>query len=342
MHPIPPQSITYRLPANDAQVADRWYADKGLLGQPHQLPAVQMHSFRNAWVNPFGVAFAQHKLLGPSIYPMHARDRHTKPFVKSYLKNRVLGRVGQGAARVALVQHPWLANYYHFTCEVLPRLFIMRDLLKDCTLLLPASERRPFHDVYLGLFDIGDVRWVPGNKLYKAKELLVPDFTNGYGLHHPAVFAPMREFLVEKLLGTANTDANTKCIYISRAKAPKRKVLNEAALWERLQPLGFEEVFAEELTVPQQAQLFHSTRIAVGANGAAWSNLLFMRPGSHVLNLVHAQHPEFVFYTLSSLLDIAAYHIPCVGDGTGRYAGSQDIIAPLNDVDALLKPLLAR
>ncbi|MBX3103005.1 MAG: glycosyltransferase family 61 protein [Bacteroidetes bacterium] len=336
MQLISPQTVTYRFPANDAAVADRWYAGQGMLGQPHTLPAVQLHSYRNAWVNPFGVAFAKHRLLAPSVYPMHARDGHTGQFRKSYAKNRLLRRVGQRAARVALVQHPWMANYYHFCCEVLPRLFVLREHLRDCTLLLPASERRPFHDAYLSLFDLGEVRWVDPARLYPVQELLVPDFTNGYGYHNPAVFISMQQFLLEKLLPRDHHTYGER-IYISRAKAPKRKILNEAALWERLSGQGFVQVWAEDLSVFQQAAVFHQARVVAGLNGAAWSNLLYMRPDSWLLNLVHARHPEFVFYTLSSILDIRALHVPCEGDGTGRYAGTEDVNAPVDAVCELLQ-----
>ena len=65
----------------------------------------------------------------------------------------------------------------------------------------------------------------------------------------------------------------------------RRYVNNEEALAAALEPMGFRRVFPEELSLLQQATVFEKARIVIGANGSAFTNIIHMRPGGHVLEL---------------------------------------------------------
>lgn len=59
---------------------------------------------------------------------------------------------------------------------------------------------------------------------------------------------------------------NNKRIFISRIT--NRKVVNEAELLAYLEPLGFERVVLDQMSVKEQADLFNRAEIVIGPHGA--------------------------------------------------------------------------
>lgn len=51
---------------------------------------------------------------------------------------------------------------------------------------------------------------------------------------------------------------------------------------------GFETVYAEDLSFDEQRNLFFETKILVTPHGAGLTNVLFMQPGTKVLELKKA------------------------------------------------------
>jgi capsular polysaccharide biosynthesis protein len=74
-------------------------------------------------------------------------------------------------------------------------------------------------------------------------------------------------------------------VYISRAKAPSRKISNEAELLPYLQNAGFEVVYAEELSFAEQVKLFNETSVLLAIHGGGMANVVFMQPFTTVLEI---------------------------------------------------------
>jgi capsular polysaccharide biosynthesis protein len=81
------------------------------------------------------------------------------------------------------------------------------------------------------------------------------------------------------LIDTAPTH---KGFIISRAKASTRRVLNEAELADVLQ---IPAICLEDLSVFQQASLFHGANLVIGPYGSGFTNLLYCKPGTRVFQL---------------------------------------------------------
>lgn len=77
-------------------------------------------------------------------------------------------------------------------------------------------------------------------------------------------------------------------IYISRANAARRRILNEEALQPILTAHGFEIVKAEALGIRGMAELCAEATHVVAPHGAGLSNLVFLPPGGKVLELYGA------------------------------------------------------
>jgi capsular polysaccharide biosynthesis protein len=75
-------------------------------------------------------------------------------------------------------------------------------------------------------------------------------------------------------------------LYISRAKALARRVANEEEILALLRPLGFQVIYAEDLSLTQQASYFAQAEAIVAPHGAGLTNLYFSRPGTKVIEIL--------------------------------------------------------
>src|SRR5213082_3547813 len=74
-------------------------------------------------------------------------------------------------------------------------------------------------------------------------------------------------------------------LYLSRARAAVRRIANENEISEVLRHWNFEIIEAENLSWPEQADLFAGASVIVGPHGAALANIVFCKPGTRVVEI---------------------------------------------------------
>src|SRR5690606_41980726 len=119
------------------------------------------------------------------------------------------------------------------------------------------------------------VDFISKNEKWECENFMMPSFVaNNLSGYLPK---EVSSFLQEKILkGYAIEPKNpTRKIYISRSRATKRRVKNEAELMPVLERWGFEVVFTEFLTYREQVALFFESRVITGAYGAGLTNAFF-------------------------------------------------------------------
>lgn len=91
-------------------------------------------------------------------------------------------------------------------------------------------------------------------------------------------------------------------IFISRAKAERRRLINEDQLWPLLEAEGFERVFMEELSFEEQVELMKSTAVLVAPHGAGLTNMMFCQKGTHIVEIADLGFPNPNFYALAAAM----------------------------------------
>ena len=76
-----------------------------------------------------------------------------------------------------------------------------------------------------------------------------------------------------------------RLIYISRSNQKTRRIVNEHEVISVLAAYGFETVNPEDLAHSQQVALFSEASVVIGTTGAAFTNLLFCKPGCRVIEI---------------------------------------------------------
>jgi capsular polysaccharide biosynthesis protein len=85
--------------------------------------------------------------------------------------------------------------------------------------------------------------------------------------------------------GKPFTSSQERHVYVSRRINPKRPFVSEEALENMLTSEGFEVVYPEMLSVDQQIELFSTADIVVSSTGAAFSNVIYCKPGALVVEV---------------------------------------------------------
>lgn len=237
--------------------------------------------------------------------------------------------------RLAMATGPSAENLSHWMFGVLPRLALLSMIdpgLRTARIAVPAT-RSHFHGEFLRRYGAEQGRLVPldGRSYLRAEEIWAPSFVN------PAYVAP-RWFLDDLRQRFADVAAVTGAprLYISRSKAPGRRVRGENVLVAWLEKRGFNTVHLETLPLLEQIALFKGARVIVAAHGAGLSHLAFAAPGTKVFELFAPSYINPMYWCVADELGLEYRCYVGAGDGsTSRDLVRADIILTRADIDRL-------
>lgn len=175
---------------------------------------------------------------------------------------------------------PWAQhNNYHWFFDCLPRLyFVLQQVQGPINIImrddLPAYQLQTLQFILKGYHE-AQVVFIGKHEKWEVEEFILPSFLSNAqsGYLPPVVSSWMREKIWQGY--EVQQGRPKRRLYISRAKARTRRVLNEQELLPLLDQYGFEVVRAEELSYQQQVQLFYDAEAVVAPHGAGLTNLLF-------------------------------------------------------------------
>lgn len=129
-------------------------------------------------------------------------------------------------------------------------------------------------------------------------------------------------------------------VFISRSRAQRRRLLNEDEIWPVLEKAGFERVWMEELTFEQQVRLMRETAVLFAPHGAGLTNMIFCRPGTHVVEIADLGFPNPNFYALAAAMELPYWVL--AGEAVGEmHPLEKDLRIDRRVVEEILPELLS-
>ncbi len=98
--------------------------------------------------------------------------------------------------------------------------------------------------------------------------------------------------------------SKTRRIYLGRTDTARRRMLNEAALIDRLQKLGVEPVLMSQLSGSGQLAAVHEADLIIAPHGGALLNLIAARQGTRVIELFTPERGTLAFAGLALALGL--------------------------------------
>jgi hypothetical protein len=204
-------------------------------------------------------------------------------------------------------------NYFHWMCDVLPRVYLARDQVEGSTFVLPSSHQIAFVERSLAPFRPARIVYFDQAESAFFSEVVVPGHIAVTGNYHEPTIRGLSEFLHESFRDEPQAvERSDRLLYVTRKGAKYRYVLNEDEVISLLGTYGFEVVENERLSLEDQVRLYANVRALVGIMGANLTNVMFMRPGSSVLQLTRtADATNHLYFSLASARGVSFYYQHC-------------------------------
>lgn len=205
--------------------------------------------------------------------------------------------------------------YYHWMFDILPRLkLIERSQIKlsEIDYFVVNSLSKPYQQETLALLDIPPSKIIESDRCsyIQGEELIVPSFPGYIDWVPPGTMQFLRQTFLPQV-SAAKNNLNKK-IYISRAKAKTRQIINDLEVSQLLTSLGFQIVFLEEMSVLEQVAIFHNAEVIVAPHGSGLTNLVFCVPHTKVVELFSPNYLRTDYWMISQHLQLQHYYL--VGD----------------------------
>ncbi|HEX8282541.1 MAG TPA: glycosyltransferase family 61 protein [Pyrinomonadaceae bacterium] len=289
-----------------------------------EIPPTRLLELRDVSATPEGMLFKGASILPESFSsPVIMRHFLGRPqsVAKFFAKNRLLRRRRRITGPRLWITDDWSGGYFHWLADALPRLYAAREAARETTLLLPHGyERLGFVTSSLKLFSLRGVEYVGADEVCVCERLLMPTHTAPSGHYNEPLVRELRDLILDAC-GAAETKADAR-LYVSRGRAPKRKLTNEPEVARVVEEFGFRVVHFEEHTFEEQVRLTASARHLVSNHGAGLTNILFMRGGGGVLELRReGERERNWFYNLASAARLRYHYQLCAPADGDAHAG---------------------
>lgn len=228
------------------------------------------------------------------------------------------------------------SNYYHYLMDALTRI----GSLAQAPAVAPperwyVTQRLRFQRELLDLFGIAPDQRVDADKHphVRAQTLVVPGPPAMTEKNPPWAV----DFLRATLVPAAGPPGVRTPIYVTRGpSANNRSVTNEMAVQTLLSERGFVSIDPGTMSVLEQVRAFADAPFVVAPHGAALTNLMFMSPGSAVVELFPSGAVLPDFWRLACGVPGLQYRYLAAPGGPRRPTRAATIVRDITvDVEAL-------
>ncbi len=220
------------------------------------------------------------------------------------------------------------ARFFHWMTDALPRLKILRKagpVPWEQIDHFVVSDGIPAIRESLSLVGIRKERVVVSRRdsHFLCDWLVVPSLAGAPG----NVPAWAIDFLRSQLLKSAPA-TREKRVYVSRAKASGRKILNEEEILPLLFRRGFICVTLEEMSLREQIALFAEAAAIVAPHGAGLTNLAWCAPNTKVVEIFSPLYVNLCYWAIASLTQADYYYL---------LGSADEVVSDVNDARFFLE-----
>jgi len=326
-----PTIDTYRVPWSNSEIATSFFK-KNINTELLERKAWIFKNARYLYGHVGTIITSDDKIFLPLSIPEFYRTYKNHQYFY-HLKLPKMARL-----KKVILMDTWLAdenNYAHWLRDHISRLFWLKQLdidLSEYALVATngtADFCRQTREVLMSSgFNFKEWLFTHDFPHFYADEIIVPPFVNFqlmYGFLDIDEINFLRGFWLKK--GKPDIDVNDK-IYLSRRKAGRRSTPAHLELTDRLTQHGVKEVFLEDMTIFEQATTLNNAKLIIGIHGAAFTNLVFCKAGTTVIEIFGADLMFASYWSISETLNLN-YYAYCDDEYKSSSPPQDDYLAPI-------------
>jgi capsular polysaccharide biosynthesis protein len=225
-------------------------------------------------------------------------------------------------------------NFYHWFVDTLPRLRLLQragvDLSQFDHVILPGASGRYIADSLDHVPELRAERHVTDDSThFECDELTCASNLHPAGESSRWALA----FLRRTLLGRHPSTAGAAKLFLSRSRAPRRRLVNEEEIWnDFFEPAGFTRVFLDDLPLEQQVAIVADAETIAAPHGAALTHMVFAPPGCSIIELMSESYPTTYFWNLADAMRHRYRYVVCRSVNGALIDNTLDFAANPNDV----------
>ena len=201
--------------------------------------------------------------------------------------------------------------YYHWMFDIIPRLELLKQSgieFEEIDWFVINSFDKPYQKETLELLGVPVEKIIESDRhsYIQATEAIVPSFPGYMDWVEEGTIKFLRQTFLSQI---TLTKTDFKKIYISRAKAKNRLLINESEVSQLLTEQGFKTIFLEELSVTEQIRIFARAEIVVAPHGSGLTNLVFCSPNTKVVELFSPNYVRTDYWMISQKLQLQHYYL---------------------------------
>ena len=304
------------------------------------LPPTRLLEMRDVAVSSDGFLFQGLHILPQSFAFPFLQEKWKQRSRFKFLAVNYLRKRRPLESDALFITDDWSTGYFHWLSDVLPKLYLISDRLKDLILVLPHQlQELEFVHSSLRAFDVENILFLSDGETILCRRIFVATAVAPSGRYDEHVIKRVRDQIVGFYGGSSTPN---DLIYLSRSKAQKRHVANEREVSSLLKPFGFRVVNAEDCSFEEQVKLASAARCIISNHGAGLTNILFMNPGMNVLELRHrADRTNNCYFALSSAMGLNYFYQTCDSAGADEDPHTADITVDIPTLKQNVETVLA-
>ncbi len=298
-----------------------------------------VYRLQNVNVAWHGTVLAGLRVFTPSLPGPEYEQEFTGLFLLRQLRSRRVAELAD--VPVGLVFNSWSGNYFHWIAEVLPRLAILRKIQPDCVVLLPGPKPPEYILRTVEAFGFQRTYIIMPGELVLVRQLWMPVRPGRAGYMAPSLVQEVREQIMSSLQIQLHSAVKaSRWVYVSRSRQQWRQLTNEAEVVAILQRYGFETVYFEELSFVEQVRTMYETAIFIGIHGANMTNILFMTPGTHAIEMLSETYLNPSYLSMAASIGVLYSVVPSkLGSPPNVEHNYADITVDPASVEQVIRPL---
>ena len=238
--------------------------------------------------------------------------------------------------------------YYHWMFDIIPRL----EILKRSGIEFDRIDRfvinsfnKPYQKETLALLGVPVEKIIESDRHshIQATELIVPSFPGYMDWVEEGTIKFLRQTFLPRI---TSSKANYQKIYVSRAKAKNRQLINESEVSKLLETQGFKTIFLEELSVLEQVAIFAQAQIIVAPHGSGLANVVFCSPNTKIIEIFSPNYVRTYYWMISQQLQLQHYYLvgkrfDCPSLSALMYQNplTEDILVDISSLKSILRHL---
>ena len=293
---VPPkgfsQKIDYRPPVN---LRPEW---KHLFKPDYKYLGLKLGAriLTNVFVNHYGLVI-KNGILVKGCAPNIGISTYDKTYLMTHWRKAteqmLVAKYGKSVPSIKLddnrtylvIHSPWF-SYYFWLTECLPRLLMVKEHLKELTLIYPESwKNNSFVNETLDLFPELQKEVIPSDVHMWVKNLVLPEVKPWTPMVIPDLIFKVRDILVPIAQKKLPQLREKTKIYISRDDATFKKIYNKYSFEKIIKEFGYEIHTMSGKSIFEQINLILSAKSIVTQTGAGMVNLVFLQRNASVLDL---------------------------------------------------------